>query len=74
MTNGNEPAFGHGFSNEYGDFEVPGLTKREYFAAMALQGMLANGSDANTSWDYNVISSHCTKCADALMKALNKQL
>ena len=32
-TNPNEPAFGG---------PVPGLTKREYFAGLAMQGLLAN--------------------------------
>lgn len=37
MENGNQPAFGYGFANEQHHLEEKGLTKREYFAAMALQ-------------------------------------
>lgn len=57
-----------------------GLTKREYFAAMAMQGLLANsellavGSTGMTS-DKAVISSYAedaVKAADALITALNK--
>lgn len=40
--NGNQPAFGYGFANEQSHLEEKGLTKREYFAAMAMQGILAN--------------------------------
>jgi hypothetical protein len=71
MTNGNEPAFGHGFSNEYGDHEVPGLTKREYFAAMAMQGMLANPEIEDS---FKTISSSAVDVADYIIEALNKQL
>lgn len=46
-----------------------GLTKREYFAAMALQGILANASGIQETpyW-----SSYATKYADELIKQLNK--
>ena len=46
-----------------------GLTKREYFAAMALQGMLASAN--NTLFDYETIATHSVKHADALINALN---
>jgi hypothetical protein len=49
-----------------------GLTKREYFAAMAMQGMLANSSNCNTEWNYETIGKHCALAADALIKALNE--
>jgi hypothetical protein len=38
--NGNEPAFPS--FNDRGYTELPGLTKREWMAAMCLQGLLAN--------------------------------
>jgi hypothetical protein len=44
-TNPNDPAFGHAHVNvETGGFDYTedGLTKREYFAALALQGILAS--------------------------------
>ena len=44
-----------------------GLTKREYFAAMAIQGLLANGRASIT---YNIIDA--VKIADALIEELNK--
>jgi len=36
MKNSEESAFGYGFANEQSHQEVPGLTKREYFAGLAL--------------------------------------
>lgn len=45
-----------------------GLTKREYFAAMAMQGMCA---DSNiTDIDSNSIAAWSVECADALLAAL----
>lgn len=40
MTNANDPAFTGPTEKGY----TPGLTKLEYFAAMAMQGMLVNGA------------------------------
>jgi len=45
-----------------------GLTKREYFAAMALQGLLSHPS--NTSMEARVKAS--VKAADLLIDELNK--
>ena len=51
-----------------------GLTKREHFAAMAMQGYLANSliidSCTNVSVDY--IASSSIEFADALLKELAK--
>ena len=85
----NRPAFPSDFT--YGDTDFTGmpiivhrtsvgLTKREYFAAMALQGLLSNsellvgGSQGMTS-DKAVISSYAedaVKAADALITSLNQ--
>jgi hypothetical protein len=51
-------------------FHTKGLTKREYFAAMALQGILADGMDIHLHEQ-----GHAKKAvlyADALIKALNE--
>lgn len=48
-----------------------GLTKREYFAAMVMQGITANmklGEDSG----YETIAEWSVKQADALIEALNK--
>lgn len=45
-----------------------GLTKREYFAAMAMQGLAAQ-----KYWAYPESLAHCsTEAADSLINALNK--
>lgn len=59
-TKGNEGAF----AKEY----QKGLTKREYFAAMAMQGMLAEGHDS-----FRIVAKHAVDQADALIEELNKE-
>lgn len=57
-----------------------GLTKREYFAAMAMQGILAHQSfSAQLATETNLaaageIATAAVNVADALITALNKQL
>lgn len=55
---------------------LKGLTKREHFAAMAMQGMLANpsawtlyGPSEHSSW---IVSCECVAFADALLEALEE--
>ncbi len=45
---------------------VDGLTKREYFAAMAMQGMVG----MERYYQPETIAKHAVKCADALLSAL----
>jgi hypothetical protein len=61
MINPNDPAFPAST-----DHEFSGLTKREYFAAMALQGFLADGDSPDEAAEWAVES------ADYLIEALNK--
>lgn len=71
MTNGNEPAFSKAaFYHPDGGIDSPqeGLTKREYFAAMAMQGMLAN-----TTTQYLTLPSYAVQMADALIEQLNQK-
>jgi hypothetical protein len=50
---------------------IKGLTKREYFAAMALQGLLASSwQKVNPSSEF--LGKMCTNAADNLIKALNE--
>ena len=74
MSNQNQTAFPR---YSYADGEgcsTPGLTKREFFAILALQGLLS-GEDEN----YNFGATNCEKHpaesavahADALIKALD---
>ncbi len=71
-TISSDPAIG--FSSAFWDnstFVSPGLTKREYFAAMAMQGICANSSLAERS-SYNSFAEWSVQQADALIEALNK--
>lgn len=53
--------------------EAPGLTKREYFAAMFLQGILANSYKESDSGRWMEISTeHSIKLADTLLEQLSK--
>lgn len=50
-----------------------GLTKREYFAALAMQGILANRTVQSFSNGFHVgLSEDAVKHADALIAELNK--
>lgn len=52
--------------------EYEGLTKREYFAALAMQGLAPIGV-GTFSWDPNNIAAMAVKNADALIEELNKE-
>jgi hypothetical protein len=54
------------------DEEFDGLSKREYFAAKAMQGMLAAGYHTNSQ---TVLQNaqDCVEYADALIEALEKE-
>lgn len=70
----NEPAMPIQYEEEYGDhgrkynkiFE--GLTKREHFAAMAMQGLIA----AKYDFDTPAVAEWSVKFADSLIEELNK--
>jgi len=49
---------------------IKGLTKREYFAAMALQGYISCGKSNVMS--YESLAIYFVDAADALIKALNE--
>lgn len=72
MNNGKQPAFGYGFTTADGSSHIneQGLTKREYFAVLLLQGMVAN---ANRDLTYDYIEGKVKDCiahADELLKQL----
>lgn len=66
-----DPAFPtHDYFDEKLTGIVPGLTKREYFAALALQGLLANPTlSNNTAFDD---AKTAVEIADALIARLNE--
>ena len=73
-TNGNDPinmAQSHEAAYDHGQYA--GLTKREYFAALAMQGMLSAG-DGDFSFDHHIrIAKLSVAHADTLIEALNKE-
>jgi hypothetical protein len=62
MKNSDAPAYPDNW-----DAKLPGLTKREYFAAMAMQGLLANATMGTT-----FVAEDSVSVADALLKELEK--
>jgi hypothetical protein len=67
MENGRKPAFQTAIGMSSFEMENMGLTKREYFAAMAMQGLCAC-PDLAVSRD--TLAEESVKQADALLKAL----
>lgn len=65
MTNGNDTA------NPYFNDSSNGLTKREYFAAKAMQGLISN-PEYFGRLDNDEKAKHAVFFADELIKALNK--
>lgn len=70
----NQPAFPTDiYFGEYRTDQHPGLTKREYFAAMALQGLLANPDthDPQTAlMNEEFLAMSAIRIANALITAL----
>lgn len=76
MTHPYSLAYPVNYINGNGDFSTEGgLTKREYFAAMAMKAILST-VDSNRVIDKSLadcISADAIVSADALIEALNKQ-
>lgn len=69
MTYKNDPAFPFVETNNQTENVSEGISKREYFAAAALQGLLAAKSvDVPTN-----AAVWAVKCADDIIKALNEE-
>ena len=58
--------------NDNGEPIADGLTKREYFAAMAMQGLCSFG-DGNSFIRDEMIPKKAVELADALIAELNKK-
>lgn len=69
-TKGDDNAFACQYSSQL--HAEQGLTKREYFAAAALNGTLASTSDAADWPDPDFVAEQSLKYADALIEQLNK--
>lgn len=70
MTNGNDVVYPIVNGTGHEGVHSVGITKREYFAAMAMQGFIAS-CDTSSGPDDRVISSWSVCIADELIKALN---
>lgn len=69
MTKPNDPARPFVMRNGDGeDYAYEGLTKREYFAAMAMQGILANVGIHELEY----LMHKSVQCADTIIAELNK--
>lgn len=74
-TNGNNPASPctPPFHVDYTNWiDYSGLTKREYFAAMAMSGIVSNSAELIVQLSYESIAEDSIRIADALIKELNK--
>ena len=67
----NQSAFPVAYS-DYHEGQL-GLTKREYFAAMALQGLLDWDAEMKATDVHKLPAQHAVAYADALIEALNKE-
>jgi len=65
MNNSDKPAM----PVQFADWN--GLTKREYFAGLAMQGLMS-GIQEDTEWNFEEYSSTAVGMADALLKELDK--
>lgn len=73
MENGTLPAFScHENTNPKG--ESSGLSKREYFAGLAMQGWIACQHEGFTAGSNESIAERAVACADELLKALEAKL
>ena len=72
MTNGNESVFPDMQETPQFNHHTYGLSKREYFAAMAMQGLMANPATINVDGEY-LTANAAVKIADKLIKALNEE-
>jgi hypothetical protein len=76
MENSKQSAFGYGYANESSHQEVEGLTKREYFAGLAMQGLLTRVPYRhNEETDLGILESvriaeEAVLMADTLLAAL----
>ena len=68
MENKNKLAFASSFGRHEDDIKNGGLTKREYFAGLAMQGMLSN--ENTIVWTDHKIAKESVDLADELLKAL----
>jgi hypothetical protein len=79
MDNSKKAAFGYGFTTADGTSHVneQGLTKREYFSLHLISAIISNADiqqkqGVNVTLSYEHLTEIAIKCADALLKELDK--
>lgn len=71
LENKDLPAFAGSSRNELGNkFRQFGLTKREYFAAKALQGIMSVAGEPTEQKQFDRITEAAIRVADTLLAAL----
>ncbi len=70
-TNANDTAFPIIYLE--GSHVYPGLSKREHFASMALQGRMVSAIPGAHNVDFISLASDAVRAADALIAELNKE-
>ena len=73
MTIANKSAFPVSPNSEYAHPDWYGLTKREYFAGLAMQGLLAHTGSFGEPGSPGVLANRSVEMADALIAELNKK-
>lgn len=72
MTNKDDSAFASAALGDGRSIHEYGLTKREYFAAMVVQGMTVNGAEMWNS-HARTIAKQAVEITDALIEVLNEE-
>jgi len=75
MNNSDLPIYPTGHQNNDGTldpYHYSGLTKREYFAGVAFQGITSNSSFVPNDEDVKYAAALSVKAADALLLELSK--
>lgn len=77
MNNANQPAFPQSYEKDETRHDIikrggepQGLNKREYLAAMAMQGFISAWPEHAGNISPNSIASYAISCADELLKQL----
>lgn len=68
MTNSDDTAHSYGYASTYSTYNIKGLTKREYFAAIAMQGILSG----KIQYGSKIVADYAVEYADALIESLNQ--
>jgi hypothetical protein len=74
MKNADMPAMPcDGWESKLEGGEAIGLSKREYFAGLAMQGICANSQENSPAGDWQTVARDAARAADALLAELEKE-